>query len=515
MVRLTLAKTFFLYIAVTLSVVLLTAFFVLERNQSRQWEGYLRGQSVSFARFAAPEILKQFRGSFPPPDAAHLAGMYDFLGFNRDLIRFSIYSPTGRLLFESPPFPDYIDLPLEPFRRDEQSLPERLSVPRTTLQTATTADGDRLLDLVTPAFGPTGEQTVAVRFLISYDSVDRLVHAMRVDLLQTGGIVLVGALFLAAGISRRVTRPISRLTAGARAVGGGDLLTRIPSQGDDELAVLAHAFNDMADNLLRSRNELTEKNADLQRFNAELRQVQEQLIRSERLAAIGQLAAGVSHEIDNPIGIILGYAELLLDEFPVGDPRRDDLLAIIEECRRCRRITGGLLGFARTRAMLRVPVDLVQLVSETLDSLRPQKLFRSIDLSLDNAQQPNERIVADADQLRQILVNLLLNAAQAMAGKGRIAVSIARHDEALQIAVRDSGPGIPPDLHDKIFEPFFSTKPSGEGTGLGLSLCRRLAEEMGGDLRLCPQGQGACFRLVLPLASGEKSFDSANGQPIG
>lgn len=515
MIRLTLARTFFFYIAITLSVVLLTAFFVLERNQSRQWEEYLRSQSVSFARFAAPEILKQFRGSFPSPDAAHLAGMYDFLGFNRDLIRFSVYSPTGRLLFESPPFPDYIDLPLNEFIGDEKTLPDRLHVPRTTVQTATTSDGGRLLDLITPAFGPTGEQTVAVRFLISYDSVDRLVHAMRVDLLQTGALVLVGALFLAAGISRRVTRPISRLTAGARAVGQGDLLTRIALQGDDELAALAHAFNDMADNLLHSRNELTEKNLDLEQSNAELRQVQEQLIRSERLAAIGQLAAGVSHEIDNPIGIILGYAELLLDEFPDGDPRRDDLLAIIEECRRCRRITGGLLGFARTRTSQRVEVDPVQLATDTLDSLRPQKLFRSIELQLRTARWDGARVVVDADRLRQILVNLLLNAAQAMAGNGRIVLSIAQSDDRLQLDVHDNGPGIPQELQAQIFDPFFSTKPSGEGTGLGLSLCRRLAEEMGGDLNLLPQAEGACFRLELPLAVGEKSFDSANDQPIG
>ncbi len=515
MIRLTLARTFFLYIAVTLSVVLLTAFFVLERNQSRQWEEYLRSQSVSFARFAAPEILKQFRGSFPAPDAAHLAGMYDFLGFNRDLIRFSIYSPTGRLLFESPLFPDYIDLPLTEFNGDEQTLSDRLHVPRTTLQTAIAGDGRRLLDLITPAFGPTGEQTVAVRFLISYDSVDRLVQAMRIDLLQIGALVLIGALLLAAGISRRVTRPISRLTAGARAVGGGDLRTRIALHGDDELAVLAQAFNDMADNLLLSRNALTEKNVDLERSNVELRQVQEQLIRSERLAAIGQLAAGVSHEIDNPIGIILGYAELLLDDFLEGDPRRDDLLAIIEECRRCRRITGGLLGFARTRTSSRVEVDPVQLASDTLDSLRPQKLFRSVELSLLNPQQIEQRVIADSDQLRQILVNLLLNAAQAMAGKGRIVLSIARRGDWLQLNVQDSGPGIPANLREQIFEPFFSTKPSGEGTGLGLSLCRRLAEEMGGDLNLCPQERGACFRLELPLATGEKSFDSANDQPIG
>ena len=512
----TLGRTFFFYIGATLALVLFAAFFALERNQSRQWEEYLRSQSLSFARFATPEILKQFRGTFPSPDAAHLSGMYDFLGFNRDLIRFAIYSPSGRLLFESPPFPDYIDLSLSDLPVNLDELSARLRIPRPTLRMAVLNDGGRLLDLVTPAFGPTGEQTVAVRFLISYDSADRWVQAMRREFLQVGMAALFGALFLAAWIARRVARPITLLTAGARAVGQGNLQTRIDPFGHDEIATLGRAFNEMADNLQRSRRELTEKNSDLEKSYADLHQVQEQLIRSERLAAIGQLAAGVSHEIDNPIGIILGYAELLLDEFPDGDLRRDDLLGIIDECRRCRRITGGLLGFARTPTAQIAAVDLQNLLRDTISSLQPQKLFRQVRVHLHLVADNTYSVVADADQLRQIIVNLLLNAAQAMDGIGAIDLTLSHTSDAVNLEVRDSGPGVADALRERIFEPFFSTKASGEGTGLGLSLCRKLIEDIGGSLTLCPsQGSGACFCLEVPLIGGEKSFDRPDDVSIG
>jgi signal transduction histidine kinase len=513
MAPLTLGRKFFLYTGATLVLILLSAFVLLERQQARQWEDHLQAQSTSFARLATPQLLKLFRGEFPPRDPAALQGVYDFLSFNRDLVRFSLYSPSGRLLFRSPNFPDYADLSVPADVAGD--LASRVTVPRMTIRTRELSGGRRLLDLVAPAFGPTGAQVLAVRYLVSFDSVDRRLAEVRHQFLLIGLVALGGSLLMTALAARRVTRPIRALTAGARAVAAGKLGTRIEREARDELGELARAFNDMAGSLSAGQAELTAKNQALSEANAELQRIQEHLIRTERLAAIGQLAAGVSHEIDNPVGIILGYAELLLEDLPADDPRREDVTAIIAECQRCRRITGGLLGFARTTPVQSEPVDLGSLARETLDSLRPQKLFRDVDCRLQVAPDlPLFR--GDADRLRQVLVNLLLNAAQALDGKGRIEVVLEVLDGGPVLTVSDDGPGIPEELREKIFQPFFSTKPRGEGTGLGLPVCRKVVEEHGGTLTAAENpGGGTLFRVQFPPLAAEKSFDKGPGDSLG
>ena len=494
--KVTLGKKLFFYTATILVTVMAVTFFFLARGQARQWEEYLRAQSVAFARFATPELLKLFRGAFPPDDENHLGAVYDFLSFNRDLVRFSLYSPSGRLLFQSPQFPDYIDLIIDASL--DEGLTDRLSVKQTSVQTTRLADG-RVLDLLSPAFGPTGEQVLIARYLISYDSVDRLQAEMRQQFMRIGLLAMFGSLLLAAVVARRVSGPVEDLIDGVQAIGRGELQTRMTVQGSDEIASLARSFNDMSASLDQSRSALTEKNSALEQANAELQQVQAQLIRSERLAAIGQLAAGISHEIDNPVGIILGYAELMLEECEPQDPRCDDLRSIIDECRRCKRITGGLLGFARSGSGQRETVDLDRLCRETILSLSPQRLFKEVIIDYERPESLLT-VEADGDQVRQVLVNLMLNAAQAVEGKGKMVVQLGAEPGFAVIAVSDNGPGVPEGQLEQIFEPFYSTKGRDEGTGLGLSLCRKLAEEHGGDLSLdSTYVGGARFRLRLPL----------------
>src|SRR5512143_787642 len=222
------------------------------------------------------------------------------------------------------------------------------------------------------------------------------------------------------------------------------------------------------------------------------------------MAAVGQLAAGLSHEIDNPIGVILGFAELLLEDMPHDDPRREDLMTIVDESKRCKRIVRGLLDFSRPPALGVVPTDVADVVRRTVESARSQRLFRRVRLRLDLDDGAPE-IIADPDRLKQVFMNLLLNAVQSMPEGGEIEVRSRYHEEdgRLTVAFRDNGPGILPEHMDKVFDPFFTTKRPGEGTGLGLAICVRLLEEQGGSVGVESEpGKGATFTVTLPISKG-------------
>jgi two-component system NtrC family sensor kinase len=494
-----LGKKLLLYTGGIVALLLVVTFMILERNQAQAWEDYLFSQSLSFSRLATPELLKRFRGSFPPDEPADIADMHEFLGLNRDLVQFSLVSATGRRLYVSSAFEAFPDLDLLSF--DQDDIATRLAAERTTMLTHKLPEGRRLLDLIEPAFGPTGQQVVSVRYLISYDSIDARTLEARSYFVMIAIAALLGCLLMVSLVARRITRPIASLTDGARSLTRGELETRIDVASRDELGTLAQAFNDMAESLSVNRAELTRKNDALSMANEDMQSMQAQLLRSERLAAIGQLAAGVSHEIDNPVGIILGHAELLLEDLEAGDPLREDVAAIIDECRRCKRITGGLLGFARSPEGYRERVDLNHLVEEAVASLRPQKLFKDLDLKI-AASGENLYVTGDADQLRQVMINLLLNAAQAMQGVGRIETTLERESICAKIHVDDSGPGIPADDLERVFQPFFSTKAHGEGTGLGLPLCRKLIEAQEGEISVQASVLGGA-RLTVSLPISE------------
>lgn len=511
--RLSLGQKFFGYTGGVLVLLLLATLLVLERTQSRQWEEHFLVQSEAFARLATPELIKRFRGDFSAQERPLGADAVRFLAFNRDLVDFSFHTPSGRLLYRSPRLPDFVDLDLTATTVRRPVQPEGTGI--YAAEILTLADGARVLELSVPAYGPTGETVLLANYLLAFDSVDHRIREVRHRFLSVAGISLGCALVLAAWVGRRLTRPIRALTEGVHFIARGELATRIQETGGDELGRLGRAFNEMAESLSHSRDALTRKNQELSRVNADLWHMQEQLVRSERMAAIGQLAAGVSHEIDNPVGIILGYAELLLEDTPVDDPRRDDLRAIIDECKRCRRITGGLLGFARGTPHRFECVRIDELVEGTLEALRPQKIFKGVALQL-RQRQDFPPLWADSDHLRQVLVNLLLNAAQAMGGTGTVHVVLDCAPAGYIISVEDSGPGIPEPLRDKIFEPFFTSKSGGEGTGLGLSISRRLIEDQGGRITVGDAALGgAAFRIEMPATLAEKCFDNESFDSLG
>jgi signal transduction histidine kinase len=234
--------------------------------------------------------------------------------------------------------------------------------------------------------------------------------------------------------------------------------------------------------------------------------IQQQMIATERLAALGTLAAGVAHEINNPLAIIneaAGYlSQLLKKEELVNMPHKERfdkaLLKIENSVKRARNITHQLLGTVRKRSALLVEVDLPELVSEMIDLFHKEIKDRQIEVVRDESKgmQP---IWTDPDQLRQVLINLLSNAIHAVADQGCITIKTGPTAEGAAVTVSDNGAGIPKERLEKIFEPFFSTKPPGQGTGLGLFVTREIIDKLGGSISVDSQvGHGSQFTVRVP-----------------
>jgi two-component system NtrC family sensor kinase len=227
--------------------------------------------------------------------------------------------------------------------------------------------------------------------------------------------------------------------------------------------------------------------------------LRDQLVHTERLSAIGELVAGVAHEINNPLQTIVGSVELLLEEHP-GSPGRRDLEIMRREAARAGQIVRNLLSFVRRSAPDRVPANLNEIVRRTIDLREYHLQQRNILLEVDLAPGALP-VLVNPEEIQQIVLNLLLNAEQAIlstaaSGSIRVRTRIAAGRHAVEVS--DSGPGVGPEHRGRIFEPFFTTKDVGQGTGLGLSISHGIAAAHGGSLDLCTTGPGACFRLSLP-----------------
>jgi len=294
-------------------------------------------------------------------------------------------------------------------------------------------------------------------------------------------LVLALGLFV---LTQLVVRPLAELRRATALMTAGDWEPRIPEEGPKEFAALASAFNQMTVSLARQR---------------------EQIIRSEKLASVGQLAAGVAHEIGNPLAAILGYVDILRadaagkGELPTAD-RQDALDRVKAETQRINRIIRELLEYSRPSHEDPVATDLLRVVQSAQALLAPQSRFRDVRVVTLPVGETWPYVLVVPSRLVQVLVNLMMNAADAMAGKGTIVVSCEADNQRVLLSVADQGPGIDKALRRKIFDPFFTTKPVGQGTGLGLSVSRSIVESFGGTLELSPavEGQGATFVLSLP-----------------
>ena len=323
-------------------------------------------------------------------------------------------------------------------------------------------------------------------------------HAFRNAMLPIGALFVVLGATLAWVISRRITGPLADLTSAAEAFAGGDLSRRVRSNRSDEVGRLADAFNAMADQVQAGYSRLDSgiksRTTELERAMVQLHDTQEQLVRREKLAMLGQLASGVGHELRNPLGVMTNAVYYLEMVQPDAPPDVQEYLGMLRaQIGLAEKIVGDLLDFSRVRPPRRDSA----VVAEIVAAQQARLTVRSgVSLTVDvPADLP--RVSVDVTQIGQILFNLLVNAIQALEGRGgAIRVTATVSESHVRLHVADDGPGVPADLRGKIFEPLFTTK--ARGIGLGLAVSRSLAEANDGTLELDDTAGGARFTLSLP-----------------
>jgi signal transduction histidine kinase len=306
-------------------------------------------------------------------------------------------------------------------------------------------------------------------------------------------------------LARSISSPLLKLRNMSQAVADGNLDQRIGLQRGDEIGDLANAFDTMTlhlkertDETERLYAESLQRNKELAEINAQLKATQLQLIQSEKLAAIGQLTAGIVHDVKNPFAVIMGMAEVLADNDQLDEETIHGLKIVRESAVKGNRIVSDLLKFARQTKPEMKTADL----SETVDTALRLTAYLTRRYTLEKELPESPLMVNyDSQQIEQVLINMIHNAIQAMPEGGKLFVGLTQTNNMAQVIIQDNGKGIPPEDLKRIFDPFFTTKPEGEGTGLGLSVSYGIIANHNGRIDVESEvGQGTKFTIFLPLS---------------
>ncbi|MEN6537115.1 MAG: ATP-binding protein, partial [Bryobacteraceae bacterium] len=311
---------------------------------------------------------------------------------------------------------------------------------------------------------------------------------------------------------QQVTRPIGEMVAATRNITAGRFDQEVRTNSVGELALLAASFNTMLQSLRQMRSDLEEWGRTLEekvrKRSEELVAMRARVEQAERLASLGKLAAGVAHEINNPLGGIMALTALSLEDMKPDDPNRENMEEVLRQSERCRDIVRGLLEFSRQSEAHMELVDLNKVLNDTVALLERQALFFNINI-VRNIEPLLPPVMADRSQLQQLFMNILMNAVQAMNERGTVTLVTGRNGSGqVEVSISDTGVGIPPDKIDRIFDPFYTTKPIDQGTGLGLSIAYGIVTRHGGTISAeSEMGKGSTFTIRLPAASQSDGTD--------
>jgi hypothetical protein len=367
---------------------------------------------------------------------------------------------------------------------------------------------------------------------------------------------LVFLIFGTVLISRTVVHPLETTIAVMRRVADGDLQQKVEPEGDNEVGLLARTFNTMAEKLKGHEKTLNEHLKSLQKMNQDLKATQQEVIQSEKLASVGLLAAGIAHEIGNPLGAVLGYIAMLEQGVAEPQEQKDYLKRMEKEVLRIDGIVRDLREYSRPSPPKPMPTDLNGFIRDTVSMMKRRHDFRGVRFEL-RLEEPLSPVSVDPGQVQQVLVNLFLNAKDAMEGEGsvRVASRMCRYaspetkrvggparregdppgidyrllrrthparkwpflegQAVVEIEVSDTGPGISRENLPRVFDPFFTTKEAGRGTGLGLSVSQRIIESFCGDIRITSgANESARVSIRLPVLEDDPSGIRTPGEEM-
>ena len=489
-------------------------FFSIQSQRNRLIEEVIRNVSLlsDTIKLSSREDMLLYS-----PDRLHQ--LVDNVGSQRSIEKVRIFNSTGRIIYSSDKaeMGHFVDKQAEQCYKchaAEKPL-ERLDTPERA-RIFSRGHEDRVLGMISPIYNETdcsnagchvhpAEQKVlgVLDVDVSLRPMDERIRISESRLVLIGVLsVVLLAVVIRFTMSRFLSKPLRELIGGTMRVAGEDLDFQITVRSSDELGLFAQSFNNMTRELKKARESLTEWSNQLEEMVEErtqdLRTAQQQLIRSEKLASLGKLSAGVAHEINNPLTGILTFSQLLRDQFPPESAEHQDLNVILKETIRCRTIVRGLLEFARQKPPDKSTVSIHDLMEEVIFIVSNQESFQNINL--ETVYGPDLcPLMADKDQLKQVFLNILINASEAMGGEGllRISTQWVPDGSTAKIEFTDNGPGIEPENLNKLFDPFFTTKKM--GTGLGLAVSYGIIKSHKGNIEVESElGRGTTITVTLP-----------------
>jgi len=465
-----------------------TYFYIIEA-QTSQFVETTKDQAAVLTHAIVKSIQHDMRGTSPQD----VQGIFERIGVVADIESLRIFDENGKVTKSADKQEVGLtieDIGLEIFKAGVPSMPYRGGHGYNAFCMVETIRNEASCR----ACHVTNSDVLAIfELCLSMKKTDAKVAKNRVFLASSAAatIAIVG-IAIALMFSAQVDRPISTLVRTMARVEGGDLSTRVRLPRRDELGSLGRSLNSMIERLDTTQREI-------ERYHTE------QLIRAERLASIGELAASVAHEIKNPLAGISGAVQVLADDFPPGDPRREVTSQILRQSERMDKTIRDLLNYAQPLQGEPSPVDLNEVLDRACFIALPNPARSGVRIRREYAAAL-PRTMADGKHLEQAFLNLILNATQAMPGGGELSLSTLLREtpepegprREIEVVVKDTGVGIPPEIREKIFSPFYTTRT--QGTGLGLSITRKIVEQGGGTITVESEpGAGTAFKVTIPV----------------